>query len=232
MRREIRPEAFLARLPLFEGLGPQGLARLASATTRRELKRGEILFREGEPSSGLYALVYGSIQLATREGRVIDIVLPGRSFGEPVMFMEKPWIVTASALADSLVLHVSRQAIFDELERSPPFARRAIGALSERAEGLVRQLEARAAGPAAHRLVAWLLRQPAARVDGEATITLPGAKRALASQLDLSAEHLSRVLRELADRGLIEVQGRRVRVPDLERLRQSATAARRPSGAG
>jgi CRP-like cAMP-binding protein len=223
VRKDIPAQAFLAKLPLFEGLGPQGLARLAAATTRRELKRGDILFREGEPSTGLYALMYGSIQLASRAGRVIDIVGPGRSFGEPVMFMEKPWIVTASALADSLVLHVSREAIFAELERSPAFARRVIGAVSERAEALVRQLDARAAGPAAQRVVSWVLRQPPAHAGNEATVTLPGAKRALASQLNLSAEHFSRVLHQLARRGLIEVQGRRLRIPDLERLRRSVS---------
>jgi CRP-like cAMP-binding protein len=222
VRRQVRPETLLARLPLFQGLGAEALARLAAATTRRELRRGEVLFREGEPSSGLHALVYGSIKLAARSGageRVIDIVTPGRSFGEPVMFMEKPYIVTASALADSLVLHVAREAVFDELERNPRFARRALGALSERAESLVRQLEARAAGPAAHRLVAWMLRQPSSRTQGEADITLPGAKRAFASQLNLSAEHLSRVLRQLSERGLVEVHGRRLHVPDVRRLR-------------
>jgi CRP-like cAMP-binding protein len=221
MRRPIRTEAFLARLPLFEGLGDEALARLAAAATRRELRRGEVLFREGERSTGLYALLYGSIKLATRAGHVIDVVAPGRSFGEPVMFMEKPWIVTASALGDSLVLHVAREALFEELERSPRFARRVIGTLAERAESLVRQLETQAAGPAAKRLVAWLLKQPPAQARGEATITLPAAKRALASQLNLSAEHLSRVLRGLSARGLVEVRGRRLRVPDLARLRQS-----------
>ncbi|HKU47004.1 MAG TPA: helix-turn-helix domain-containing protein, partial [Burkholderiales bacterium] len=68
---------------------------------------------------------------------------------------------------------------------------------------------------------AWLLGQPAARAGGEASITLPAAKRTLAAQLNLSAEHLSRVLRELSGRGLIEVQGRRVYVPDLGRLQRS-----------
>ena len=224
MRREIRTETFLARLPLFQGLTPDELARLAAATARRNLRRGEVLFREGEPSSGMFGLLYGAVELFTSGGgarQVIDIVTPGRSFGEPVMFLEKAWIVTAIALADSLVLHVAREAIFAELERSPRFARRVIGTLAERAEGLVRQLEARAAGPAAHRVAAWLLRQPAAQADGAATITLPAAKRTLASQLNLSAEHLSRVLRELSGRGLIEVHGRRVHVPDLARLQRS-----------
>lgn len=224
MRREIPAETFLARLPLFEGLTREQLERLAAATGRRSLRRGEVLFREGEPSTGMFGLLYGALELCTGAGatrRVIDIVTPGRSFGEPVMFLDKPWIVTATALADSLVLHVAREAIFAELERSPRFARRVIGTLAERVEGLVRQLEARAAGPAAHRFAAWLLRQPAAQAEGAATITLPAAKRILASQLNLSAEHLSRVLRELSGRGLIEVHGRRVRVPDVGRLQRS-----------
>lgn len=226
MRREIRTETFLARLPLFQGLTPEELARLAAATERRSLHRGEVLFREGEPSTGMFGLLYGSVGLFASAGgaqRVIDIVTPGRSFGEPVMFLEKPWIVTATALADSLVLHVAREAIFAELERSPRFARRVIGTLAERAEELVRQLEARAAGPAAHRFTAWLLGQPAAKAGGEASITLPVAKRTLASQLNLSAAHLSRVLRELSGRGLIEVRGRSVRVPDIARLQRSLT---------
>jgi CRP-like cAMP-binding protein len=50
-------------------------------------------------------------------------------------------------------------------------------------------------------------------------VTLPAAKRAIASQLNFSPEHLSRILRELALEGLIEVSGRKLRIPDLERLR-------------
>ena len=224
MRREIRTETFLARLPLFEGLTTEELARLGAATVRRSLRRGEVLFREGEPSTGMFGLLYGAVELFTgvRGARhVIDIVTPGRSFGEPMMFLEKPWIVTATALADSLVLHVAREAIFAELERSPRFARRIIGTLAGRAEGLVRQLDARAAGPAAQRVVSWVLGQPPASEGMQATVTLPGAKRALASQLNLSAEHFSRVLHQLAQRGLIEVRGRRLHIPDLERLRRT-----------
>jgi hypothetical protein len=47
-------------------------------------------------------------------------------------------------------------------------------------------------------------------------------KRAIASQLNLSAEHLSRILRELMAHGLIEVSARRVRIPDVGRLRDWA----------
>jgi CRP-like cAMP-binding protein len=220
VRREIKLEAFLANLPLFKGLGADELARIAAGTRRRKLARGETLFREGEPANGLFAVVYGKIRLATRE-RVADIVAPGRSFGEAMMVLEKPYIVTATAAADSLVLQVDKAAVFAELERSPQFARRVIAALAQRLELMVRELETYALGNAGQRFVAWLLRREGGASAGEVVVTLPAPKSAIASRLNVSAEHLSRVLKELSRQGLLEVHGRVLRIPDVARLRAS-----------
>ena len=222
MRREIRTEQFLARLPLFAGLGAAELARLAAATSRRELRRSEFLFRQGEQPTGFHLVVHGRIELRARspEGRerVTDIVGAGRSFGEAIMFLEQPYIVTAKALSDALVLHVAKGAVFAELERSPAFGRRIIATLSAKLHAAARELDAYALGSGEQRFAAWLLRAaPAER--GAVTVTLPGAKRAIASRINLSAEHLSRILRHLVAEGLIEVRGRAIEIPDVARLR-------------
>lgn len=220
LRREIKVETFLANLPLFRGLAADELAYLAAATRRRKLARGESLFHEGDPSNGLFAVVYGKIQLTAR-GRIVDIVGIGKSFGEAVMFLEKPYIVTATAAADSLVLQIDKAAIFAELERSPLFARRVIASLSQRLEVMVRELDSYALGNAGQRFVAWLLRAEGGAGAGELVVTLPAAKSAIASRLNVSAEHLSRVLKELSKQGLLEVHGRVLRIPDVARLRAS-----------
>jgi CRP-like cAMP-binding protein len=224
MRRAPRVESFLARLPLFDGLGADELQRLAAGTTRRELARGGVLFREGERSTGVHALVFGRIKLASRgvdgRERLVDLVTPGRTFGEPMMFLDKPYIVTATALADSVVLTVARDAILAELARNAHFASRIIGTLSARVEALVHELEGYALGSGTRRFVAWLLRRPlAVGASGAATVTLPAAKRVLAKRLNVSAEHLSRILRGLSAEGLIAVRGRDVSIADVERLR-------------
>jgi CRP-like cAMP-binding protein len=54
-------------------------------------------------------------------------------------------------------------------------------------------------------------------------VTLPASKRAVASQLNLSAEHLSRILRELTRERLVEVRGRKLGIPDAGRLRDWVT---------
>lgn len=222
MRREIKVEAFLANLPLFKGLQAAELARLAAGTRRHELARGAALFREGEAPSGVFAVVYGKVELSAR-GRTTDILGAGKSFGEAVMFLDKPYIVSARAAADSLVLEVSKKAVFDELERNPVFARHVIAALAERLERMVRELDRYALGTAGERFVAWLLRKQPADAQGELVVTLPAAKRTIASRLNLSPEHFSRVLKALSSRGVLEVRGRVIRIPDVERLRASVS---------
>jgi len=224
VRREPDVESFLAHLPLFEGLRADELKRLAAGTTRRRLRSGETLFRRGAPATGFYAVVHGRIALlassAQGRERVSAIVEAGRSFGEAIMFLERPCIVTARALTDALVLHIGKETVFAEFERSPRFARRVVAALSAKLQATVNELETYALGPGSARLAAWLLREaPPSHQAGPAVVTLPAAKRAIASQLNLSAEHLSRILRELAHEGLIEVHGRKIRIPDVARLR-------------
>ena len=227
-RAEIAPQVFLAALPLFKALDASALARLAAATTRRALKRGERVFSKGDAVTGMYVVVYGEIRLVARSPvrgeRLTGVVRAGRSFGEPVMFLERPAVVDAEAATDALVLHLPKEAVFDEIERSPRFARRMIAGLSQRVESLVQELDRQSLGGGRERLVDFLVRS-AGSGPGAKLVTLPAAKAAVASHLRLTPEHFSRILRELADAGLIQVQARRITVPDVSRL----AAAIRPT---
>ena len=223
-RREISPHAFLAALPLFKALDEATLARLAAATTTRRLERGERLFSKGDAATALYVVVHGEIRLIARSpvrgDRLTGVVGAGRSFGEPVMFLERPAVVDAEAAADALVLQVPKEAVFAEIERSPRFARRVIASLSQRIESLVHELERQALGSGRARLVDYLVRR-AGHHAGPRIVTLPATKAAIASQLNLTPEHFSRLLHELAAAGLLQVQGRQITVPDVARLAAS-----------
>ncbi|HSB25932.1 MAG TPA: Crp/Fnr family transcriptional regulator [Burkholderiaceae bacterium] len=220
-RREIAPEVFLAGVPLFKALDAATLARLAAATTRRALARGEMLFRKGDPASGMYVVVYGEIKLIAttpaRGPRLAGIVGPGKSFGEPVMFLERPALVDAQAASDALLLHLPKAAVFEEIERNPKFARRVIAGLAQRVERLVRELERQSVGSGVERLAAYLLSRRRGAKD-PIELTLPAPKADIASLLNMTPEHFSRVLHELAAAGVLGVKGRRITVPNPMRL--------------
>lgn len=220
-RRPPDPLPFLASLPLFKAVQPATLARLAAATQRRPLQRGERVFSRGDIPTGMYVVVYGEIRLLARSAsggeRLTGVVEPGRSFGEPVMFLERPALVDAEAATDALVLHLPKEAVFAEIERDPHFARRMIAGLSQRIEAFVQEEDRQALGSGRARLLEYLARRTAEAP--EAAITLPASKAALASYLHLTAEHFSRLLRTLADEGVLKVEGRRITVLDPARLR-------------
>lgn len=211
-RREIDPQRFLASLPLLEAVDAATLARLAAATERRPLARGERLFSVGDAPTGMYVVVYGEIRLLSRGrtggDRLVGVATAGQAFGEPVMFLERPALVDAEAASDALVLHLPKQAVFAEIERDPRFARRMIAGLSRRVEGMVQEQERQALASGRERLLDYLERQAQNSPDG--SITLPASKAAVASHLRLTAEHFSRLLHELAAEGLLQVERRRI----------------------
>lgn len=224
IRREPELKSFLAHLPLFAGLTRLELERLEAGASRRRLKRGDVLFRQGEAPAGLFAVVHGRIALTAESGpgqeRITEVIGPGRSFGEAIMFLERPYIVGARALGDALVLQVSKETVFAELARTPGFARRIIAALAAKLHGTVRELDLYALGSSGQRFAAWLLQNLPPLHAGPSAVVLPVAKRAVASRLNLSPEHLSRILRQLGDAGLVQVQGRKLHIPDPAALRR------------
>jgi len=222
--QKIKTSAFLANLPLFKELAAAEIDRIAAGTTELHVPRGEILFNKGDPCSGFHLVIYGQVKLSfvTPMGgeKVIEILVPGVSFGEALMFMDKPYIVMAQALADSLVLHVSKQVVFDELERDPAFARKMLAGMSRRLHGLIADVEAYSLQSGTQRVIGYLLQDAAGADTLESyRVTLPTSKAVVASRLNLTPEHFSRIMHELAGAGLVSVEGRAVVIRDVARLR-------------
>jgi len=225
MPPKIKTQAFLANLPLFKELAPAEIDRIAAGTTELHVPRGEILFNKGDACVGFHLVIYGQVKLSfvTSQGseKVVEIVAPGYSFGEALMFMEKPYIVMAQTLADSLLLHISKQAVFDGLAHDPDFARKMLAGLSRRLHGLIMDVESYSLQSGTQRVIGYLLRQDEEHAIAAApyTVTLPTSKAIVASRLNLTPEHFSRILHDLTEAGLIAVDGREVRIADVAKLR-------------
>ena len=221
----IERRAFLAKVPLFRELAESELERIAQDTQLVRAERGEVLFRRGDPAHGFHIVVSGQVKLAFLSARgdekVVDLNGPGHSFGEAVMFMGQPHVVTAQTLVDSMLLYIPQETVFEELERDPKFARRMIAGLSSRLHRLMGDLEDDSLRSATQRIVGYLLRESDAppRSGDALQVTLSAAKGVIASRLSLTQQHFSRILHDLSAHGLIEVRGRLVYIPNIDRLR-------------
>jgi CRP-like cAMP-binding protein len=219
----------LAKQPLFRQLSGRALDRMADGTAELRVGKGTSLFSKGDLVGGFYVVVYGQVKLSLPSDhgteKVIDLVGPGESFGEAIMFLGTPSLVSATALADALLLLISRDVVMDQIERDPVFARGMLASLSMRLHTMVKDVETYTLRSSTQRVIGYLLQyQPD---DGESTnqleIRLPASKYVIASRLNLTKETLSRIFHELSQAALINVRGKQIDVLDVAKLREYGT---------
>lgn len=211
---------FLAQVPIFQDMEQESLDRIAQYAKEVHAPKGETLFNRGDPCEGFHLVVYGRVKLAFVSlggtEKVVEIVGPGHSFGEAVMFIDKPYAVTAKTLEDSFLIHLAKRSIMDELEHTPRFARKMLSGLSRRLHGLIADVEAYSTATGTQRVIGYLLRENLK--DGD-EVVLNASKLVVASRLNLTPEHFSRILHDLSEQELITVHGRGITVASVERLR-------------
>lgn len=212
----------LSQVPLFNELPPEDLDPIARGTSEINAVRGDVIFRRGDPCLGFHVVVYGQVKLlfVSNSGveRVVRLIGPGGGFGEALMFMGQDYIVNAEALRDTLLLHVGRDVLFNQIDRNPGVARKMLAGLSRRLHSLMGDVEAYTLHTGAQRLITYLLREWHGEVGQPFRIEI--SKAVIASRLNLTPEHFSRILRELSDHGLIRVRGREYTILDPQNLKK------------
>ncbi len=216
---------YLSVLPMFSDLSHVERDRIAQGCHIRRLTRGDMVFRIGESCEAFHVVVVGQVKLyvASPAGqeKVIELIGPGHSFAEAMMFLERPYILNAQSLADTLLISVSKHAVFGEVERDPRFCMHMLAGISRRLHGLVQDVEGYSLQSGMQRLIGYLLRdvedEDTATI-GIVTVSLPVSKATIASRLSLTPEYFSRVLHELESHGLIEIDKREIRILDVQRL--------------
>ncbi|RTI62011.1 Crp/Fnr family transcriptional regulator [Thermus scotoductus] len=211
----------LKQVPLFRDLNPEDLKALEGEARARRLKRGEVLFLEGEPVHSLFVVEKGLIKVykLDPEGRkqvVLHVEGPGRVLAEVALFLDRPtYPASAEALEESQVLAIPKERFFQLVEARPPLARTLIRYLARRQGQLLHLLDRLVFHEVRERLAEYLLETLATEGQG---FLLP-TNSELAALLGTVPEAVSRNLGELYRQGLIRLQGRRVYVDRLEDLR-------------
>lgn len=228
---------YLADLALFQEMSADELQRLAAGCRLRRLDGGEMVFRIGECCNEFHVTVSGQVKLfvvsPAGQEKVIELMGPGQSFAEALMFTGRPYIINAQALGETLLLSVRKHAVLAEIERDPRFTLRMLAGMSLRLDNLLRDVAGYALHNGLQRVVGYLLRghDPAAAPEPRGlTVALPVSMATIASRLSITPEYFSRVLHELEALGLIEIDRATIRIHDAARLAQHTLPSAVPRG--
>lgn len=217
-------QACLRRCVLFARLPDEPFAQILDHTRVVTLGEGEVLFEQQQPAREIILLRSGQVKLAlvSPEGneKVIDLISPGGSFAEAVMFSGSHiYPVTATALVDSTVWGVSAATYEGILRESTAACFAVMAQMSRRLHWQIGELDRLTLHNATFRLIAYLIDQVPSTALDASTIHLDTPKHVIASRLSMTPETLSRTFARLARDGMLEIRDNAVRIHDLEKLR-------------
>lgn len=212
---------------LFTALTDDQLARAEQHASFIQLDAGEHLFEQGQRADRFFLVRSGQLKLyrlsPSGHEKVIEIVRPGQTFAEAVMFMDiKDYPVNAEAVSPAEVVAFSNRVFLGILQESQETCLQMLGDMSVRLRQLLAEIDALTLQNATLRLVNYLLYEIPEGAEESAEINLPAPKNIIASRLSVQPETLSRILHNLSDAGLINVKGLHITVNDIDGLRSWA----------
>ena len=111
----------LAGVPIFSGLGPRHLRKVAGAARIQRFHPNTVIMRAGEPGDDMHVLLDG--ELAVRRPRLPDLMLPAGSFvGELALLDDGPRTATVLAQTPVVTLTITRARFRKLLQAEPSIA--------------------------------------------------------------------------------------------------------------
>lgn len=210
---------------LFSALDDAQLKQTQEASHIVELDDGQALFETGDSAERFFLVLSGQIKLfrlsANGHEKIIDIIQSGHTFAEALMFLDHPcYPVSASALGATRVISFNNRRFLDLLRESAETGFRVMGAMSQRLRGLIKEIDDLTLQSATSRVCAMLLKHM--RKNGSTEFALHAPKGVLASRLSVKPETFSRILNNLMQQKVIEVQTTQVKVLDPAELQELA----------
>lgn len=215
----------MRRSYLFAGLSDEDYASIVSESELHTLSAGQTLFAQGKEASAVYWVGEGMIKLTRTspqgDEKVIELISPGRFFAEAMVFTTGAgYPVNAIAQIPTRVVAIDSERLRVWLSGSVDRCFRVLSGMSLRLHKLINDIERLTLMKGADRLLQYLVDHSEPDDEGRTVVELEAPKQVIASRIGVKPETLSRLLHKLADQGCVKLDGGRLFITDIERMRQ------------
>ncbi|MFY3385651.1 Crp/Fnr family transcriptional regulator [Paracidovorax sp. MALMAid1276] len=199
----------LRRVPLFSLLTMSQAEVISGAVIKRRFKRGEALVEQGQKSNALFILLTGRARVMTADSRGREVILAtlsqGDYLGEMSIIDNEPHSATVRAEVQTDVLMLGRTEFARCLTENASMALVVMRGLVKRLRHADRKIESLALLDVYGRVAHALLDFAVPDAQGQLTIKEKISRQDLAKMVGASREMVSRVMKDLEERGFIEV---------------------------
>ncbi len=214
----------LRKVPLFSQLAPSDLERVSEISRERAYPRNSVILFEDDPGDALYVVAQGQVKvvLIGEDGRevILSVMGEGEFFGEMALVDDEPRSAHVIAMEDSTLLVLRREDFQGILKQTPGIALALLRELSRRLRRVDEKVGSLVLLDVNGRVAQLLLEL--ADEAGSERITRRLTHHTIAQMIGSSRETVSRTMRELVDKGYIEVSRREIVIRDRTALEASA----------
>lgn len=217
---------YLKNVNLFHGMSDDQMRMVEERTVMREIRRKEVLYLPGDAGDRIYLLKRGVVKISTLtdDGKEIILALlrPGEVFGEESVLEDAPRDQMAEAYEDALICVITRQDFMGILRAHPEMAFKVTKLVGFRLKTLRNRVEGLLFKGAPARLAQTLLdlaRDHGIKDAEGILLPLRLSQQDLANLIGVTRESVNLALADFRDRGLVETDGRSLRVRRPDELR-------------
>ncbi|WP_101525618.1 MULTISPECIES: Crp/Fnr family transcriptional regulator [Nocardioides] len=219
----------LRQAPLFSALDDEAAAALRNSMAETKLRRGEVLFHEGDSGDRLYIVTDGKVKLgrSAADGRenLLAVMGPGQMFGELSLFDPGPRSATVTAVTDAGFASLSHDDLLLWLEGRPMVARSLLSQLAARlrkSNDVVSDLVFSDVPGRVAKALLDLAERFGRTADDGVHVHHDLTQEELAQLVGASRETVNKALADFASRGWIRLEPRSVVIMDVDRLGRRA----------
>ncbi|MBD3409978.1 MAG: cyclic nucleotide-binding domain-containing protein [Ignavibacteriales bacterium] len=218
---------FAKYVPLFAELPEETIDKIAGVGKRRNFKKDEVVFLEHETGSNLFIIITGKVKVSreSEDGKEVILTIMGESdfFGEMALVDGLTRSANVIAIEPSELLIIHREDFLDLLYNHPEVAIALLQELTKRlraADMRIKSLSLKDAEGKVATVLMQLADDSGKIMQGAVVVEKLPYQQDLANMAGTSRETISRTLHTFVKKGLIELEGGNLRIPDYEAFKE------------
>lgn len=210
-----------------KALNKDELLQLADCKTSHTIKKGEVIFEEGENVNGIFCVKKGVCKLTklspNGKDHIVKLVSKGELLGQRSLISDEPVNLSAVALEDMEVCFIPKTEVMGFFDKNNQFSMNVMKTICGDLKEADSHMVDMAQKSVKERLAETLLHlQDSFGVNEDGSLKVQLSRDELASMIGTATESCIRLLSDFKKLGLIELTGKKITLKDISKLKRIA----------
>ncbi len=208
-----------------KALSKEELMRISNCKTTKFIKKGEVIFEEGEMLNGVYCVKDGICKLsklsANGKDQIVKMVVKGELLGQRSIISEERSNLRAIALNDMELCFIPKSEIIGNLQKNASFSLDVLKHMAhdlKEADDIIVNMAQKSVRQRLAEALINIHNSFGTNTDGTLSVLL--SREDFASIVGTATESTIRVLSQFKKEGFISTEGKKIKIEDFEGLKR------------